>query len=93
MKWLAMLVLGLMLAGCDKPRANLLSTGLLVGSNCPGVVYLRGGVNLKTDCIVVISNPNGPSSYTVDKSYEEYIGRNVAVISVKEDVNVVTPTQ
>lgn len=93
MKWLMVVVLGLVLAGCDKPKADLLGTGLLVGANCPGVVYLRGSVSLKTDCIVVLSNPNGPSSFPVDKSYEEYIGRNVAVVSVKESVNVVTPTQ
>lgn len=93
MKWLMVVVLGLVLAGCDKPKADLLGTGLLVGANCPGTVYLRGSVALKTDCIVVLSNPNGPSSFPVDKSYEEYIGRNVAVVSVKESVNVVTPTQ
>lgn len=93
MRWLIIPLVTIILTACNEHRADLIATGLLVGTNCPGVVYLRGGIKLDSDCIVVIKNEAKSLSYPVDKSYVGLIGRNVAVISIKKDINVVTPIQ
>lgn len=93
MKWLASILLGFMLLGCEPQTATYLASGRLTGTNCPGTVYLRTGVAMKIDCVAVVITEEGPKSFPVEKEYLEFVGKNVSVIQVYEDKRVIVPIE
>lgn len=93
MKWIATLLLGFMLMGCEPQTAIFLASGRLTGTNCPGTMYMRGGIAMKIDCVAVVITEEGPKSFPVEKEYLEFVGKNVSIIQVYEDKRVVVPIE